>query len=285
MDSSENHEIQKAQKFGHPETDEGPYYHEAWWESYKGSVKGKFGGAVIGAGLGAVVGIAAILCAPIAGVLITGGVIAATVGGFSAAGMLYGAHQFENVGTVTGAVAAGLETAEKRNDIKTDMKLARLENKIDKLQSTITGEPIPESNKEAELAKQLDSLDYKTTHCDEHGNIQEKPKIIFWKVALVGLAVGLVAGAILASGGIAGHILGALGVAAESGALGTMGTYALSMLTMGLFGASFGVNRDIFRDVFDRTDLMFRGIVGKSKVNTPIVSMSLKSAKNLSRSL
>ncbi len=268
MDTAEAHEIKQAQKHGHPETDEGPYYHDAWWESYKGSVKGKLGGAVIGAGMGAVIGVAATMMLPIfGGVALGAAAVAMTVSGFSAAGLMYGAHEFADVGRVTGAVAAGLETAEKRGDVK----LARLENKIDQLQSKLTGEPIPEDSKAAQLAAQEGTLDYKTTHCDDHGNIMEKPKLVFWKVALVGLAIGLAAGAILASGGIAGHILGALGVAAEGGALGTLGTYAASMLTMGLFGASFGINRDIFRDVFDRTDMMFRGIIGKSKINDAIV--------------
>ena len=52
MDTEEHHEIQEAARRGLPQTDEGPYYHKPWWESYKGSVKGKLGGAVIGAMLG-----------------------------------------------------------------------------------------------------------------------------------------------------------------------------------------------------------------------------------------
>ncbi len=46
MDTEEHIEIQKAIRDGRPETDEGPYYHESWWESYKGSVKGKLGGSI-----------------------------------------------------------------------------------------------------------------------------------------------------------------------------------------------------------------------------------------------
>ena len=273
MDTSEHVEIQEAKHLGHPQTDEGPYYHDSWWESYKGSVKGKLGGAVIGAGMGAAIGVAAVIAIPlVGGALLTASALAMTVSGFAAAGMMYGAHQFENVGAVTGAVAAGLETAERRQDVK----LASLENKLDKLQATITGQPVPEETKpEAEKtqAEKDASLDYKTTHCDDHASVEEKPRIIFWKVALVGLAIGAAAGLLLASGGIAGHVLAALGAAGEGGVLSTVGVYAASMLTMGLFGASFGVNRDIFRDVFDRTDLMFRGIVGQGKKPDPVAGM------------
>lgn len=272
MDTSEHVEIQEAHHLGRPQTDEGPYYHESWWESYKGSVKGKMGGAVIGAGMGAAVGVAATIAIPLlGGALLTAGALAMTVSGFAAAGMLYGAHQFENVGAVTGAVAAGLETAERRQDVK----LSKLENKLDELQSAITGKPVEEIKAEAEKAQaeKEATLDYKTTHCDDHSSVDEKPQIIFWKVALVGLAIGAAAGLLLASGGIAGHVLAALGAAGEGGVLSTVGVYAASMLTMGLFGASFGVNRDIFRDVFDRTDLMFRGIVGKAKTADPVAGM------------
>jgi hypothetical protein len=267
MDTTEQLEIQHAQRLGHPETDEGPYYHDSWWESYKGSVKGKLGGVVIGAAMGAAVGVAAAIAIPfVGGALLTTGALAMTVSGFTAAGMLYGAHEFADVGRVTGAVAAGLETAERRNDVK----LAKLENKIDKLQSTITGEPIPADAQAAADKAAATDLDYKTTHCDDHQSAQ-RPPLVFWKVALIGLAIGAAAGLLLASGGVAGHVLGLLGAAGEGGVLSTVGVYAASALSMGLFGASFGVNRDMFRSVFDKTDLMFRGIVSKSKASEQII--------------
>jgi hypothetical protein len=264
MDSKEDIEIQEAQRKGHPETDEGPYYHESWWESYKGSVKGKLGGAVIGALMGAAIGVAAAIAIPFfGGALLTAGALAMTVSGFAAAGMLYGAHEFADVGRIAGGVSAGLEVAEQRQN----KKLENLEKKIDKLQASINGDPIPadDEKKDDKEKKAEGELDYKTTHCDEHCMPGARPQFIFWKVALIGLAVGLVAGALLATGGLAAHALVGLGVAAEAGALSTTGVTAASMLTMGLFGASFGINRDLFRHVFDNTDLWFRGIVSKSK--------------------
>src|SRR5688500_20157160 len=95
MDSEEHLEIQHARRIGHPQTDEGPYYHDTLWETYKGSVKGKLGGAIIGALLGAAVGVAAAIALPFfGGAVLTVGALGMTVAGFSAGGMLYGAHEF-----------------------------------------------------------------------------------------------------------------------------------------------------------------------------------------------
>ena len=112
MDSEEQYEIRLAQLEGRSETDEGPYYHNSWWEAYKGSVKGKLGGAIIGAGIGAVVGVAAVVALPLAGVAIAS--TALTVGGFSAAGMLYASHEFSDIGKTVGSDAALGEKLEVR---------------------------------------------------------------------------------------------------------------------------------------------------------------------------
>ena len=66
----------------------------------------------------------------------------------------------------------------------------------------------------------------------------------------------------MAFGGASEHVLHALGAASEP--ISQAGVYAASMATMGLFGASFGINRDVFRKIFDRTDKLFKGIVGNS---------------------
>jgi hypothetical protein len=73
---------------------------------------------------------------------------------------------------------------------------------------------------------------------------------------LNGLIAGLAAGALLAASGMAGHVIHGLGVGE---------TFAASMATMGMFGASFGINRDAFRQVFDKTDLLYKGLTEKSR--------------------
>ena len=256
MDTQEHIEIKHALSAGHSQTDEGPYYHGAWWESYKGGVKGKLGGVVIGALIGAGVGVAA---AGVLSLAVAGGIefAAVVIAGFAAGGMLYSAHEFSEVGKVTGAVAAAHEKSEERMKNFEDGKFAEIKREINELKSLVTGKPLaPES-----ISQPVEVLaDYKTTHSDKR---EGKMQLVFWKIATIGLAVGLAAGALLAGGGLAGHALHALGFAAEP--LADAGTYAASMIAMGLFGASFGVNRDIFRAVFDKTDLLFKGIIGNDR--------------------
>ncbi len=76
-------------------------------ESYKGGVKGKLGGVVSGVLLGAIVGgvvAAALVLTPALG--IGGAALLPVVGAFAAAGGIYGAHEFGDVGKVVGAVSA-----------------------------------------------------------------------------------------------------------------------------------------------------------------------------------
>jgi|GEM_PF-4389210 len=284
MDTEEDIKIKQGIQKGHPETDEGPYYHESWWESYKGSVKGKLGGAVIGAAVGAAIGIAA---AGVLAALTIGGLTfaagAAIAGGFAAAGMLYGGHEFSEIGKVTGAVAAAHEKSEHRQNAR----FSKLEKGLAELKAML-GKKTP-ANEASDTSRQDDkteakpetghSRDYRTQHCDDHCPPKGR-KWVFWKIAAIGLAIGLAAGALLAFGGLAGHVLHALGaVAPEAIAHAGIGTYAASMTTMGLFGASFGINRDIFRQVFDNTDLWFRGMFSRSKERGKEVDSAHAAAK------
>jgi len=265
MDSEKNAHMRELLEEGRPVTDEGPYYHHAWWESYKGGVKGKLGGGVLGAGIGAATGLlaagAAIFFAP-AGLAIGAGMVGITVAGFAGAGMLYGVHEFADVGKVTGAVASTQKTAERRMKAFEDSKFDEIKEDINELKAIVKGEPVPERTAEARTAALLaEQEDYRTDHFQ--GNSPETDTPIFWKVALVGLVIGVMAGAILAGGGFTGEILHALGVGGTSGGLGAagLGEYLVSMASMGAIGASFGINRDIFRQTFDTTDLGFRGFV------------------------
>ena len=254
MDTQEHIEIKHALSAGHSQTDEGPYYHSAWWESYKGGVKGKLGGGVIGALIGAGVGVAAAGVLTLAGIGLTGAAI--VTAGFAAGGMLYSAHEFSKVGRVTGAVAAAHEKSEERMKNFEDGKFAEIKREINELKSLVTGKPLaPES-----ISQPVEVLaDYKTTHSDKR---EGRMQLIFWKIAAIGLTVGLAAGALLAGGGLAGHALEAVGLATD---LSQPAIYVASMTTLGLFGASFGVNRDIFRAIFDKTDLLFKGIISNSR--------------------
>ncbi len=268
MDSEEHREIQHALRHGKPETDEGPYYHEAWWEAYKGGVKGLLGGLIIGAGVGAAIGL------PVAGVLAAlelGGLTTAAIPGivaaFSAGGMLAGAHEFITVGIVAGSDAATQEKAEKRNKADLARAVGEIKAELAEIKALVKGEP----EKEALIAKQAakleippEELENRTTHCDEH--CPPSRNLVFWKVAGIGALVGAAAGALLVGGGVAEHILSFLGhSASESFAAHSAGAYAAAAITGGAAGASFGINRDIFRKIFDTTDHWFRGILINGK--------------------
>jgi len=266
MDTEEDNKIQLAIRAGRPETDEGPYYHTSWWESYKGGVKGKLGGAVIGAVIGAVLGIAAVGIMAVAGG-IAWGLGAAVIGTLATGGMMYGAHEFGDVGKVTGAVAAAHENSEARMKSFENGKFAEIKNDINDLKRMIGGKRAvsrPAPVYAAAAPAENHSEHYRTQHCDDGHCPPEKTKWIFWKVALIGLVVGIAAGALLAFGGGTEHILGIIGNEAVKNLTKT-NIAAASMATMGLFGASFGINRDIFRKIFDKTDRLFRGLPANGK--------------------
>lgn len=266
MDSEKNAHMRHLLLEGRPVTDEGPYYHHAWWESYKGGVKGKLGGGALGAGIGALTGMAAATAAVIlAPVVVPGAVIGVTaagltVAGFAGAGMLYGVKEFSDTGKIVGGQAAIADAEEKRMKPYIDAKTNELKEEIGEIKAIIKGEPVPEKTAEAKTAALVAAQDdYRTEHFQ--GTTPETDKPIFWKVAMVGLAVGLIAGAVLAGGGYVGEVLHGLGLAGTESGLGVLGNYLAGMTAMGAIGASFGINRDIFRKAFDNTDMWFRGFV------------------------
>lgn len=280
MDTEEHVKIKRLQGSGRPETDEGPYYHESWWESYKGGVKGKLGGLIIGALTGAAVGaVAVIMIGMLGNVALGAGAIAAIVGGFSAGGLLYGAHEFSEVGKVTGAVAAAHEKAELRMKAFEAGKFAEIKQEIGELKALVTGkEQNAKDNADninaIRLANEVENAEYRTSHCDEH--CPPNKKWVFGKVAIIGLMVGAAAGAILAfgAGDLIAHALGA-----ASGPMTEAGIFAASVTSMGLFGASFGINRDVFRQVFDKTDLWFKGITKNGRERARDRAVALEALK------
>ncbi len=314
MDSEEQREIEECKATGKSPTDEGPYYHESWWESYKGGVKGTLGGIVIGAAVGALVGV------PIAGIAalalpeITLGTASAIVAAVAGFGMLEAVHKFSAVGVVTGAVAAAQEKAEVRMKEFEGGKFADLKREIKAIKAAVTGNKADQLEAavaavEAEAAN-TPAPEYRTSHCDNHAcTLKQK---VFWNIAAIGAAVGAGTGALLGFGALgdatAGHVFGSLlgegaahgaGHVAEHGAkaatatLGNIGAGALLTTTGAAIGASFGINRDLFRNVFDTTDRLFKGILpgeeatlaqGKS-VETPAPAKAAPEIREPARSV
>ena len=84
--------------------------------------------------------------------------------------------------------------------------------------------------------------------------------LYFGKLRLWVWQRALRAGVMLTYGGLTSEILESLGFAGEK-TVGLAGEYFASVTALGAVGASFGINRDIFRQIFDQTDLWFRGFV------------------------
>ncbi|MGE0754748.1 MAG: hypothetical protein AB7L92_06270 [Alphaproteobacteria bacterium] len=266
MDTEKYLILEKKIEKGLSPTDEGPFYHHGWWESYKGSIKGKLGGVVIGGLMGAIVGLAVAATLATFSTLPTLA-LGMAFAGITGAGILYGAHEFGDIGKIQGSVAAGLEQADGREALR----FAALEKKIDALTEAVKigvgGETkknvdaiTQKADQEADaLEKELET--YRTTHYANYSP-DKKNRVIFGKVAAIGLVVGAIAGALLAFGGGAEHIFHALGIKGLEAA----GTMVASVITFGMFGASFGLNRDLFRKIFDKTDLWSKGMLSHKRV-------------------
>lgn len=256
MDSEKHQEIQELIRSGRQPSDEGPFYHHTFWEAYKGSIKGKLGGTVIGALMGAVVGVAVFAILPV-GIAGAGAII----GGFAAAGMIYGGHEFSEIGRVTGAVAAAGKDAENRMQEFEKGKFSEIKQEISELKSIVAGNPptsiakttsaTPPSVTDSEGVEEK-LKNYRVTHHDPKINPPKGNGIIFWKATLVGMIVGAGVGLLLAAASAAAPIIGSI-------AGGSLLTPTASAITFGAIGASFGINRDIFRKIFDKTDMMFKG--------------------------
>lgn len=266
MDTEEARKIAHHASLGKPETDEGPYYHESWWEAYKGAVKGVIGGLAIGAGLGLAVGAVAVgALALIGGVTVTTALAGSVALGFSGLGAVLGAHEFSSIGTVTGAVAAAHEKAEERIKEFEESRFAELKSEIKGLRAAITGGADTPAITAAMAAagagtpscEEIDARhnDYRTQHCDQE-HCGEPRKWVFWKVAMIGAGVGAASGALLGYSGMFGEFLHPLEAHIAPGQI----TLASAVVGSSL-GASFGINRDLFRNVFDVTDRMFKGIL------------------------
>jgi hypothetical protein len=260
MDSEKYLKLEKAIEDGQSPSDEGPFYHHSFWEAYKGSIKGKLGGIVIGAVMG--LAVATVTATALAFAGLAAGAVGTAFVTVAGAGMLYGMIEFGEIGKLVGTAAATQEQADAREAIR----FGAIEKKIDAL-TTLVAKQTPKG-KIAEAPKVDTSVEtealatYRKTHYAKLNGSTQGP--LFWKVAIIGLLIGMAAGGLLAAGGIAVHIFEGMGMLA-----GTAKTLApiLSPLLFGAFGASFGINRDYFRKAFDLTDLWTKGIFYSKKVD------------------
>ncbi|MDX2113182.1 MAG: hypothetical protein SFW63_05575 [Alphaproteobacteria bacterium] len=266
MDTEKHLELEKKIKNGESPNDEGPYYHVGWWESYKGGVKGKLGGAIIGGLVGTIVGAVLIGALAVASVPLTGVVPYLAVALFTGIGVTKGYQEFSEVGHIVGSGAAQTRLLEARLRTMMDGKVAEMKEEIGEVKEMISGQPNQNKAKlrEIQAAANEDENQYRKSHYAKLKPVKFN-SLAFWKVALIGLAVGAAIGLALSIGGAAGpaglmlgHVLGEAAIHS----IGYTGITLASTTTLGALGATYGLNRDFFRKIFDKTDLLFKGLIG-----------------------
>lgn len=234
---------------------ESPYLNRITWASYKGLSRGQLGGLVLGGmiglgvGLAAAAGAAAVL--PLLGMEAVGmGAMGAVVAGFTAIGAKYYYDIFKQVGATSGAIAAGMEINEERSQVM-NIKLDTILNVLAK-DGKITSEEIKI------IEDDIESV-YRQGNTNFEKKFNDKPAY-FWQVGAVGALAGVAV--IAALGGAAYlHQLIEYGAEAASQMLSHVdpGLGAVALGGGALAGASYGINRNYYRSVFNVTNALFEG--------------------------
>lgn len=269
---SEEEIMEREETEHHDPTRYSPFYYKGMWGAFKGHTKGVLGGLLIGAAIGALGGF--LLCggvallaayaeiAAVTALLTELGVSGWALAGFGSAvfagaGAFWGAHEFGESARVAGSSSAIADTQEER-------LLAAQAAMISKA----TGKRVSPPSSAA-----IDSMVRSNTIGDS-AHLSDQPHLLSasepsrkWfhgKIGLVGLGAGLGFGALLATMGL---VPGA-GILAAAGLTHIAAGHMVAGLTMaasGLFGASFGLERNLLRRVFDKTDKLFAGQFWNSK--------------------
>lgn len=237
---------------------ESPYLNRITWASYKGLSRGQLGGIVLGGliGLGvgaAVAAVAAMAITPAALASIGIGLPALTtaiVGGFTAIGAKYYYDVFKTVGATSGAMAAGMEISEERSQVM-NIKLDTILNVLAK-----DGKITPEEIKTIE--DDVEAVYRQGTHNFEKKFI-DKPAY-FWQIGAVGALAGAAIVAAMGGGAYLMELV-AHGAEAANHMVGEVST-ALGAVALGggaLAGATYGINRNYYRHVFNVTNALFEG--------------------------
>jgi hypothetical protein len=207
------------------EMQRGTLYHPAFWGAYKGHVRGLMRGLTVGAlaGLGVGLGLVAL-----AGVLHLAAIPAlALVATFAGVGSVIGAELMGKIGNTAGNVASYFAQMEIR---------ARYPS----LPEITPGSPAPGIGHNFEVPPDANL---------------KKP--FLWRVAIPGMVLGVGLAGLLSFGGgaellseVGFEVFKHLGEASHIG----MATTAATLGAGGLLGASFGINRGMFRKLFNYTD-------------------------------
>ncbi len=242
---------------------ESPYLNRITWASYKALSRGQLGGLVLGGMIGLGVGIAAAALSAFAlpplglGALGATG-ITAVIGGFTAIGAKYYYDVFKEVGAASGAVAAGMEIAEERSQVM-NIKLDTILNVLAK-----DGKISPDEIKTIE--DDVEAVYQKGTHNFEKKFI-DKPAY-FWQIGAVGALAGIavvaaVAGAGFLMEGIVHGMDSAVALASHVFSGASLPLAGAAVAGGALAGASYGINRNLYRHVLNVTNALFEGNLGE----------------------
>lgn len=264
---------------------ESPYYNRIFMASFKGQSRGAWGGVLLGGGLGAVAGVAvaAVTAALMPAAVTFAAVVMPVVAITTMGGMLYGKDVFSTSGAVAGAVAAGMEIAEERRHSEELLKV----NGVGQGAASVAPlSSMPVGNVVQVAAPTSIMSDYKkvghmaageiaytgneqfTLFGEKHHDIDERP-LYFGKVGVAGAAIGaLFAGVVAYTGGglveglehseMFGHLVDKLGLAGDAA---TTTALAQTVVTASgaAAGATYGINRHYFRNVFNVSNALYDG--------------------------
>ena len=236
---------------------ESPYLNRITWASYKGLSRGQLGGIVLGGLIGLGVGIAtAGLLMPFSasiassiGIGVTG-LTTAIVGGFTAIGAKYYYDVFKQVGATSGAMAAGMEISEERSQVM-NIKLDTILNVLAK-DGKISAEEIKTIEDDVEAVYRQGTHNFEKKFID-------KPAY-FWQIGTVGAVAGAAVVAALGGGAYLMELI-VHGADAASHMVDAVNP-ALGAVALGggaLAGATYGINRNYYRHVFNVTNALFEG--------------------------
>ncbi len=105
-------------------------------------------------------------------------------------------------------------------------------------------------------------------HHYEFPRNRDNGKLFSWKSGLTGAAMGAAAGGLLGIGGAIAHIPAAAAIATAIPALAVapfLPIVVAGAITFGLFGLTFGIERKVFKSIFNYTDAHIQGKLSPDK--------------------
>lgn len=214
-------------------------YHRIFWGAYKQHVHELLVGISAGGAVGAVLGLATIAFF---------GWPAIVIG--AAAGIVYTADKISSIGSASGAHAASLA-----------------ERHASALDPANENNPLKIADDHLMTGKGGHHYDFKAG--------ESKKKYFYWQSGLVGTGIGAATGALLGTLGVyaatAGHFsmaaLPVIGHIVTIGVLAGLGPVAAPIvagaLIFGILGFTFGIDRGLFKSIFNKVDAFVTGRKGE----------------------